>query len=253
MRYIISSVSVLVIALCFMLSATSCKKNNNGNATDTATLYLHLHTYIDSNEATPGTFYADSGRQISLDTAQFYITNVSLTNITGSTYTLPGIYTLKTIGTETYMIGAIPAGTFTSISFNVGVDPATNGTNPSNYTAPSPLALTNMFFSNASPTSYVFMYIHGQAKDNASATPVTISYKLGSNAEYETATLPVHTPNFTVAANQSLTVHIICDYGKLLRTITNFSSIPTADPYVASPATAKALAGAVPNMFRYEE
>jgi len=256
MKYTISlSIIIVIICALFTFSCSSCKKSSN-SSTDTATLYLHLHTDVDTNEVDdPSVLYPDgNGRFIGLTVAQFYISNITLTKTDGTITSLPGAYVLKTIGNEEYAVGSIPVGSYKFISFYVGVDATNNATNPSTHAAPSPLALQtpSMWFGDVTK-GYIFMNIQGVAQDNVGGIKIPVSYQIGSNALYESVTLPTHNPVYTVAAKQVLTVHIICDYGKLLKSVTSFSSNPSTDTYTTNPTLAKTIANNIPNMFRYEE
>jgi len=255
MKYLLSILSIVFVCV-FVCGNTACNKPSIVTPTDTSTLFLDLHTFIDSNEVgSPGHLYPDTnGRAIALNVAQFYISNISITNTSGRIFTFPGTYLLKTLGTNTFLAGTIQAGNYASIAFNVGIDPATNdATIPSNYTSPNPLAPQNpsMWFGSMTE-GYIFMKITGSARDNASTPAVPISYQIGSDQLYETVVLPTHNPAYTVGIKQSLTVHIICDYGKLLRTVNNFASNPTTDTYLTNPNLANTIAVGIPNMFYYK-
>jgi hypothetical protein len=132
-----------------LITFASCKKTDSPSPTPTVTygvVSFHLHTNISSNEdsldangigvpiqdsiftAVPSnTGYVN----IKLDTAQLYISNIVFHNANGSNAAVSGQYILKYIGAEgPYIVGSLPTGNYTSVSFNVGLDATANTTSP---------------------------------------------------------------------------------------------------------------------------
>jgi len=217
------------------------------------TLMFHTHTNIDSLEANAGDTVTDAGgRKIRLDVAQFYISNISLKKTDGTFYKVKGAYIMKYISHETYLVGQVPAGNYTSVSFDIGIDSVTNATNPDSYPATSPLSIQNpvMWFGTTTK-GYIFVNVQGLADTtwNHTGTPdYPFSYQIGTNALLKHIDMPSNP--YIVIAGQTQYVHMICDYGILLRGI-NFKTQNLGDPF-NYPAVANQIASNIHQMFRYE-
>lgn len=251
---------ILALGITFM-TVTSCKKKDS--TAQTGTFYFHLHSNIDTNEVDdPEELYADAnGRHFSLSTAQFYISNVVLKNVTGTSYTVTDAHILKDIDSEEYLIGTAPIGTYNSVTFDVGLDDATNALQPTAFTTTGYLANSTMWYGNTTQ-GYMFMKLQGMADTSAAqdgSHAVPFSYEIGASANRKTVTMPVRGtgsysdyPPYILTANGINYIHIVCDYGKLLSVI-NFKTQDSTDTYSLNPSTATTIAGNIPNMFDYEE
>ena len=239
-----------------LVFASACHKPNNNTGTPKGILYLHIHTDIDTNEVDSAVVAMDSsGRHFQLDLAQFYISGVILTKSDGSTYAINNAYILKSIAQEQYLVDSIPTGNYTTISFNVGVDASKNSSDPSSFPASSALSTQtpSMWFGTTSQ-GYIFMNLQGFADTTAAQTgPVNqpFSYQLGTSTLLRSVTMPVHSKVFTATPNGSMFIHIIADYGKVLRGV-NFKTQNMATPFT-NLSVATQIANNIPTMFRYEE
>ncbi len=251
---------IFFLFLLIVIAISSCKKSDNtspvnNQPTATGTLSFHLHTNIDTIEANYGDTLMDAyGHRISVSLAQFYISGIKAQKVDGSFYEMSGVYLLKKYDPEMYLVGNLPAGNYTSVSFTVGIDATTNVKKPSSFDSLSPLYSQNppMWFGNTSQ-GYIFMNFQGIADTSAThagALNVPFSFKIGSNALLKNITMPQQ--NFTVLANQNQEVHITCDYGKLLNGI-NLKTQNTTDTYTINPSLATTIANNVSTMFRYEQ
>jgi len=249
------AITVIAIAA-ISCGITSCKKNS-GSSAPMGTFYFQLNTYIDTNKVVDtAILYRDSsGRHFSLSVAQFFIYNVVLQNANGTSYKIDNAYILKDIDSIQYVIGSAPPGTYNTVSFNVGLDAETNALSPSVFApADSYIPTGNMWYGNTTQ-GYIFMQLQGYADTTATQTginPVHFSCNIASAANLETVTMPVRGayPPYTLAANGTCYINITCDYGKLLSAV-NFKTQDSTDTYYFNPALATAIAGNIPNMFRY--
>ncbi|HXB41107.1 MAG TPA: MbnP family protein [Bacteroidia bacterium] len=253
--------TIIAISLFAFLS---CKKKTTDTPppVPTGVVGIHLHTDINVTEVDSGKVATDAnGRKFQLNTAQFYAYNFILKKTDGSAVTISnGNYILKTIGTEMYVLGTVPAGNYSSISFNVGVDPAYNASNPSTFPSSSPLYTQNppMWFGSTAQ-GYMFANIQGLADTSVSQTSTvsqyqSFSYQLGTNAMLKTISLPAMSMPLSVTANTTsgnpALFHVICDYGKLLQGV-NFKTQNAATPF-GNTAVATQIANNLPGMFHYE-
>jgi hypothetical protein len=237
----------------FLIFAGSCKKNSTEVVAAPGHVSFHLHTDIDTAEVDTSQIYKDhNGRKIQIKLAQFYISGVALIRADGSQFALPGTIAMKSIPTEEYSLGDVPPGNYVSVTFNVGLSPSQNQTNPATEPAGNYLAAqTPPMWFGSTTKGYMFMNIQGKVDTSAlnnGPVNVPISYEIGTNALLQTVRMPNQT--FAIVSGQNSFVHIICDYGKLL-SVVNFKTSPTADPFTNLPVATQ-IANNIPNMFHYE-
>ncbi|MFI5171943.1 MAG: MbnP family protein [Chitinophagales bacterium] len=132
---------------------------------------LHMHQYLGAGEIESGSIYNINGVQTQLDIAEFYLSNIRLLDAAGNETPAQGVYLLIKPEVEEYDLGDFPAGNYTKIMFDVGIDSATNAGDPSSYPLDNPLG-------NQFPTmywgpsfGYVFMRIDGVADMDGDGTP----------------------------------------------------------------------------------
>ena len=246
----------IIVALACMGMAGCTKKSNTSS---TGTFAFHLHTNIDTNEVDDtSVLYRDAmGRHFSLSTAQFYITSVTVHNVTGADYTIQAPYILKDIDSEQYIIGAAPVGTYTSVTFTIGYNAAAS------ITAPAGAAAAGMAYSDASE-GYMAMKLQGKADTSAAQNgtgTVPFLYELGFPIGIKTVTLPARgtgtgaasalTP-YILTAGGTTYIHVICDYGKLLPVV-DFKTQDTTNSFSINPSLALTIGNNIANMFYYEE
>jgi hypothetical protein len=252
----LSKLSLCCIAVLFLFLA-GCKPD--ATTSTTAMLMLHLHTNIDTNEVDPGTSYHNwAGRNVQLTRAQYYLSNFVLTRTDGSTVNVNGRI-LNTWGTEEYMVGNIPTGTYKSISFRVGVDAANNHTDPAAHVSTDVLATQSpsMHFVDLT-TGYIFMAVEGLVDSSAAGTGTptkTFSYHIGTDALLGAVTMGDHSvwpyTVYTATAGSSMTVHLIADYGKLFNGIDmNANNVTNTTDNLP---LATSLAHNISSMFIYED
>jgi hypothetical protein len=249
---------ILFIIAFALFGTISCKKKDNSTAM--GTFYLHIHSNIAANEiADNPTLYSDwNGRHYGFSSAQFFISGVTLKNANGTSYTIPDAYILVSTDSEQYIMGTAPAGTYTSVSFKVGVDAAANATTPASHPASSPLSNAAMWFGNTTQ-GYIFLKVRGFADTSATQTGgnlVTFSYDVGSNINLENVTMPTRGSGnyapYILTAGGAQYIHLVCDYAKLLSTV-DFHTQDSTDTYNINPSLAQNIAGNIPKMFSYEE
>jgi len=227
------------------------------------TVYIHLHTNIDTNEVDDKThLYSDgNGRQFSLSTAQFFISNFKLISATGTVVSIGNARILKSIDSEQYLVGNAPIGSYTSVTFDVGLDDATNAMNPTAFTTSGYTPNSSMWYGSTTQ-GYMFMKLQGMADTTAAQTGtnlVPFSYEIGTAANRKTVSTGSRGtgafssyPVYTLLKNGVIYVHLICDYGKLLSGV-NFKTQDSTDSYTNHPTLANSIANNIPNMFHYEE
>ncbi len=181
-------------------------------------LAFHIHSLVDSVEieAYDTIYQLSGGRKFSVTMAQLYLSNIQLIKLDGSTVDVSGVIKLKQQQVEECELGSVPVGNYKSIKFNVGLSAAVNATVPAN--TDTTLNHPDMWFNTAmaQPDGFVFVNFEGTVDTTAAANGsvlVPFSYKIGTNANLQTVTLPDQ--NFTILKGQTQEIHIAIDYAKL--------------------------------------
>jgi hypothetical protein len=244
-----SNIKTTLLALTcatILLFSSSCKDSTVA----TGKLSFHMHTNIDTSEVDSlGKYFKDAtGRQVSLSRAQFYFSNVSFTKADGTKFTMTGNYYLKRYENEVNLIGAVPAGDYTTVNFDLGVDAAANAIAPTGHTGQldSVLSMTNIDMWNGT-TALGYMFMDAEGIVDYQGTPTGFNYKISSNTSLRTITLTGKT--ITVLPNKDNLVHLTCDYGALIKGVT---ISPGVNQYANNPTITTKLANAFQGMFRYE-
>jgi hypothetical protein len=245
---------ILLSAILLTIVFYSCKKADMDPVPmPMGTLMFHLHTNINATEVDSAVSATDAtGRKFQLDVAQYYVSGVVLHKTDGTNYSVPNVFLLKTISQEVYLVGNVPAGNYTSVSFNIGLDATTNGTNPASYPSYSPLSpqQPTMWFGSTAQ-GYEFVNIQGVADTTTTHTGsinCPFSYQLGTMSLLRRIDMPYQP--FVVLAGQTQYVHMITDYGILLQGV-NFKTQNRATPFTNMLITTQ-IANNIPAMIRYE-
>ena len=246
-----SGITIFVFAVVLILTG-ACKKL----PTDTSLLVLNISPYFGTDSLVLGKSYSTAnGDSISFNRASFYLSGVVLTGTDGTLLPVPG-YILFTPSTgQNIIAGSVPIGTYKSISFNVGIDPTTNHSDPGTYNSGPLAAQTPAMHFTTNATGYIFMAAEGavDSTNNHLSPNNALSYHIGTDSLLRTVNLPDHSvapyTAFTATGTKVLTVNIIADFSKLVQNV-NISLQPitnTTDNVVI----ADSLAAHIPGMFRY--
>lgn len=258
----IFSISILSLSIISIL-VSSCKKNNDNGMPAMGTVYIHLHTNIDTSEVDDKSqLYNDgNGRQFSLSAAQFFISNFKLISANGTAVSIANARILKSIDSEQYLVGNAPIGSYTSVTFDVGLDDAANAMSPTALTTSGYTPNSSMWYGSTTQ-GYMFMKLQGMADTTATQTGtnlVPFLYEIGTTANRKTVSTGSRGtgafssyPVYTLLKDGVIYVHLVCDYGKLLSGV-NFKTQDSTDSYTIHPTLATTIANNIPNMFRYEE
>jgi len=250
----ISISAMAIVALCL----ASCSKNSTPSASPLGTVYFRLHTTIDSvvADSVAPYYYTDSlGRRLSLQVPQFFISNVVLQNTNGGSYTISA-YILKSLDSETYLVGYAPVGTYSSVSFTVGLDAVTNALAPSSFSPTGYQPSASMWY-DSTASGYMAMKVQGLYDTTAAHTgvnPINFSFEIPNSME-QTVTLARGSaayPDYSIANGVNQYIDINCDYGKLL-SVLNLKTQYVSDGISVNVSIASMLAPQIPGMFRYNQ
>lgn len=254
------------ILISLVITFFSCKKKDSTTPTPPTPMgiiALHMHTNIDATEADSGVVVIDylHHQKFQLNIAQFYMSGIVAYKSDGTPVQISNAYLLKNITQEEYILGQVPAGNYKSISFNVGVDAATNGINPASQSGVLGIQNPTMWFGNSNQ-GYVFMNVKGYADTtvmrNGQANKA-FAYQLGGNNQLKNIRMPDKPNNDYIVVTTSNTTalpaefHLICDYGILLNGVNFKTNNAVATPFNSDSTAVKTIYNNIPNIFRYEE
>ncbi len=256
-NYIKTGLILVAAIVAFTFSACKKDKDETPAPTGNGTIAFHLHTNVDTAEVEDynSVIVMSNGRKITVSIAQLYLSNIQLIKLDGSAVNLAGTIKLKKQQEEEYTLGSVPSGNYKSVRFNIGLSSATNAATPA--AGDSTLNQPAMWFgATAQPSGFVFVNFQGTIDTTTAGNGSILypfSYKIGTNANLKTVTLPDQ--NFTVSPNQIQFVHMNIDYNMLFNGIhlnVNSNLIMNTTGANASPLGTQ-LSNNISSMFSYEE
>ncbi|MEY4876209.1 MAG: hypothetical protein RL708_1358 [Bacteroidota bacterium] len=250
-------IALFIIATLFV----ACKKDKStttNTPTLTGTLIFHCHTAIDTSEveAYDSIYINAVGRKISLHRAQIYLSHIKVVKLDGSEIEIADSKILKTLDEEDYIIGSVPLGNYKTVKFNIGFDASENQSLP---TSNSILNHPEMWFGSSFSANdgYAFANISGKIdtttlKNGNSNQMQSFEYKIGSNDNYTSVTMPEQ--QFSVTANLPQYIHMMIDYSKIFDGIevNNSANLKVTTKADNSSTVAKKITANLAKMFSYE-
>jgi hypothetical protein len=245
-----------------LLVLVACKKETTTPTTTTdntpkGRLVFHLHTFIGESEvdAYDIDMTTPSGRTISLNRAQFYLTDIQLVKLDGSIYNVPSKGSLKVFESESVTIGDVNIGNYKSVRFKVGLIPATNKLLPTVDGYNILLNQSEMWFGNAAKSDeYVFLNFAGQIDTTKAMNGVKVpfEYRIGGNDNLISVVMPEQ--NITILEGQIGYAHMVIDYSKFFDNIdlTNPENLKINSLDDNKKAIVSTLKTNIASMFRYE-
>ena len=182
--------------------------------------------------------YSINGRATTIESARFYVSEITLLKSDGSEVVLPATTPLTTVardasgadvpftvdqeivlvksdlGTSEYAIGAADNGSYSGIRFKVGIDGLANKVDASQIAASHPLAVQTDKANHWSWNSgFIFLRVDGKVDSDGDGTPESqYDVHLGTGNFLKTVTLD--TP-FTLDGGDAA-LHVIVDYAMFL-------------------------------------
>ena len=200
-------------------ACTSCKETEDVTPTGNANLYIKGR-WADQPYLLYGKQPFRANDSITLTEALFFVSDVTLTN-GDKTGTITDIDLVSFAKNHQTLAGAqkgelvkgknaIPAATYTTLRFGLGVAPNLNATNPNKYASTHPLGDASLYWS---AQRYVFSRIGGYTYPNGSLVGTPWYYHIGTDAMYKTVTVAI--PSTTIAADKTTDITINLDLKKL--------------------------------------
>ncbi len=247
-------------AIVFLSAFLSCSKTVTTPPVTYGNVYLQIQNNLGSGLLDTGIVLADpSGRNYKFSSARYYIGGITLKGENGTNVSLGSTtYFLENVGSSAFLAGSVPSGNYISITFSIGIDPVTNQTNPSTYTAGTALAPQNpaMWFGSTTK-GYMYLNVQGlvDTTGTGNGTPtVPFTIQLGQSQNVRTTSINLNSnPSdyFYIYGSQNNTINLIADYNAILKNIkySALSGSCTITPFNANAGLESTIAGNISSMF----
>ena len=189
------AVAALAAAVLF-LSACNDNYGNDASQDPNVNVTLEIRHNVGTNAFVPlQTYTNELGQAYQIEKLKYYISGIELSHTqSGQTYAVPNSYHLISgngpQGLHTVQLPEVPAGSYNTISFNIGIDPVKNTSldntgdlNPSNEMA------WNW------DTGYKFLLLEGDYFPEGQTETIPLIYHVGTNANYKRVSLPLMNAN----------------------------------------------------------
>lgn len=160
-----------------------------------------------------------NGMPFYLQTLKFFITDIKLTKAGGEVVALPDVLLVDfarkhqnattAVGGEVATLENLPLGSYSGISFGIGVEPVNNFKTPSQFSGSHPLTDEDMYWS--AWDSYIFAKVEGRVDTNSNGDfleNVGFLFHTGTNQLFRTKTF---TKDFVVTESGQFSINFILD------------------------------------------
>lgn len=244
---------ILLAIVTVLFSACSKDDNNDTNQSIKGSTTITFDSKVGTEDFKLNKEFTIAGTIYSFTQLRYWISNISLTNTEGTIFKVPASYFLieennaiavqdgkfeyPATKREDISVSDIPAGSYKSITFSIGVDSTYNNNLSLQSGELSQLnGMTNISW--MWHTSYIFSSLKGTRAGAA------ITVETGLNTNYRTLTIPV---NVTINAGTTSTIKFTVDVTKIIDGIdlatnpTVGATIPTLMTQVADNYSTKAI------------
>jgi hypothetical protein len=207
--------SILMLAAVIIGTLASCKKDES-----TGTMVIHYKAVYDGQPLkTFQTFPFENGQQIQFSHLSMFISDLSLTKSSGQE-SLDDVELVDLSFDDataaangyTQTIMDIPAGTYSGLSFGVGVPQDVNAMKPADFPSSNPLSKTGYYWS--AWQSYIFSKTEGRL-DTLGSGNLELGFAIhtGADSLYTSLQAPV---TLVVEDGKETVIEIVIDYKLLL-------------------------------------
>ncbi len=217
------SYALLISSVIF--SASSCKKDKEEETVEpTATeqnLKLHIHTQVGNQLADyTSTFAQASGRKFILADFRYYISGIVLIKADGSEFPISGKVLLVKPSVQDYALGMVPVGDYKGIRYTMGLDSATNHSNPTVYSSENPLAIQTPSMHWSWSSGYIFTKVEGMCDTTLAANgPADCPFFFHVGTDMMKRSINFSSSSFTVTGTEEKEVALVFDLKKVLQNI----------------------------------
>lgn len=211
----------LALLIAIVALATGCKKNNDTKGT----LQLNVaHKHGDMPLVFNNTYTNTNGQDYQLNLANIYITTPTATG--EQPHTWSNTYLSFSPDETVFVLDSIPVGSYSGLSFGIGIDSTTNHSDPTTFPEQSPLNPAHPRYQHwAWNTGYIFVKLEGYCdKDNTGVLDDYFFYHLGLDQLYRNYT---GTEAFEIAANTTTPLTVTIDYKTIFDQLDFSTSLST--------------------------
>jgi hypothetical protein len=218
----LKSLSFLAALIVIAISFSGCSKNDNGSPSGpTQKLTLHVHNVAGNDLISYDSVYTDNtGRNYLVTSFQYYMSNIRLVKNDGTEYPLTGLYVLISPVMLDYDLGEVPVGDYKGIRFYIGVDSATNHSDPTTRPASDPLSLQNDPMHWDWSQGYLFMKLEGKVDTSAAGTGIptkAIVMHLGLDKNY--TAIDLSNSFFQIIQGSDQMIVMQCDVNQMFNNV----------------------------------
>lgn len=223
----LSSILLALTALTF----TSCKKDTAEEPTPSSeqNIMFHIHSNAGAHEANyDSTFQTASGRKFTISDYRMYISNIVLIKNDGSELPITGKVLLTDPETEEYPLGMVPVGNYKGFRFTLGLDSATNHSDPSTYASSNPLSVQTPSIHWSWNSGYIFWKVEGKVDTTVAQNgPVDVDYFYHIGMDDFKRQIDFSTEAFSVISGQDQMIHMEFDLLEALNNVDMTTEIMT--------------------------
>ena len=161
-------------------------------------------------------FHDSVSRAFVVTDFRYYISNIKGIRDDGTEHRAPRAVLLINPGRKGYDIGPLPVGAYKAIRFTLGLDSATNHSDPTVFDTTNPLAIQTPSMHWDWNSGYLFMKLEGRVDTTIKGTGVPATeffYHLGMDGMERTIDLPL---KFLIGTSSADTVRVKFDLAILL-------------------------------------
>lgn len=251
---------IIFLFISTTLLLTNCKKKKDevapGNQTQNVSIKMNP---VVGNDALnfSSVYTTNSGQKYTLSMFRYYVSNIRFVKTDGSEYTIAGKYLLVTPSVSNYELGEIPVGDYKGIKFTVGIDSATNHSDPTPYPANHPLAIQSPAIHWSWNSGYIFTMIEGTCDTTVNNTDVLTYGQYSHGMFFHIGMDPLKrevdlsNSSFSISAETAKTITVKTDLNKFFTGI-DLKTENTSHTMGTMPLATKA-ANNIPSMFSLQQ
>lgn len=247
----------LLLFVSATLAFTHCTKKKEEvtpASNQTQSVALRMNPTIGNDPLNFSSVYTtNSGQKYTLSMFRYYVSNIRLVKTDGSEYNVTGKYLLVTPSVSDYALGELPVGDYKGIKFTVGIDSATNHSDPTPYPASHPLAIQSPAMHWSWNSGYIFTMIEGTCDTTVNNTDVLTYGQYSHGMFFHLGMDPLKrevdlsNSAFSISAETSKTIAIKADLNKFFTGIDLKTENTTHT--MGTMALATRAANNIPSMF----
>lgn len=220
------TISLMLALLSMAFTFQSCKDDKDADMpiptpSTEQLLSFHLHTNVAGVQANYTNTVVDlTGRKFNISDCRYYISNIVLIKNDNSELPITGKVLLVNPAENEYPLAVVPVGSYKGFRFMMGLDSATNHSDPTTYGADNPLSIQTPGIHWDWNSGYIFFKMEGKVDTTAASTGTPVYdyfYHVGMD-DYK-RTIDFSTSAFTVNSGSDLEIGINFELQNVLNNV----------------------------------